>query len=182
MTDQQTRWIAALRSGLYPQATSTYASLREPDGYTPYGVACELALDAGIIAGYDPYQAMPVAVQQWLGLRIPYACPISLDDMQDGGKTFAEIADAIEAHPELFYPERVRDTQRIPGHDLTRLAPMSRAQLESLRRVYQRGIEPEVTFREFRRSVHTMALMNGCVLVRLNGMWLGIERDGYAHS
>jgi hypothetical protein len=36
-----------------------------------------------------------------------------------------------------------------------------------------------VTYRAFRRTVQTSM---GCVMVRVRGMWLGIEPDGYTHS
>lgn len=36
-----------------------------------------------------------------------------------------------------------------------------------------------LTYRQFRRQVHPGF---GCVMLHWQGMWLGIEQDGYTHS
>lgn len=38
-----------------------------------------------------------------------------------------------------------------------------------------------MTFMQFRRSVLT-GLYKDCAMVHWNGIWLGIETDGYTHS
>ncbi len=41
--------------------------------------------------------------------------------------------------------------------------------------------DQKMSYRAFRRSVQAMSF-DSCVIVPWNGMWLGIERDGYTHS
>ena len=69
----------------------------------------------------------------------------------------------------------------------------TRAQREALREVFHRGPlvstqrglrspetgERPLTYRQFRRQVHPGF---GCILLHWQGMWLGIEKDGYTHS
>jgi len=76
---------------------------------------------------------------------------------------------------------------------------LTRAQRKALKAVYDRGpliardtmlVSPArgldyphepLTYREFRR--HIRPYFGGdCILVPWQGMWLGIERDGYTHS
>jgi len=72
--ENRRKWVAALRSGEYPQ---TQGILRDSDGYCCLGVACELARYEGLVAregavyragdsGY--YAVLPGVVQDWLGL------------------------------------------------------------------------------------------------------------------
>lgn len=75
----------------------------------------------------------------------------------------------------------------------------TRAQREALFRVFQRDFPSWVTpytrasgstivkvpsfqWRKFRRSVQAYFDKSGCVMVPWQGMWLGIETDGYTHS
>ncbi len=37
-------------------------------------------------------------------------------------------------------------------------------------------------YREFRRTVTPLLAGNGCAMVRVSGMWLGIETNGDTHS
>ena len=39
-----------------------------------------------------------------------------------------------------------------------------------------------LTYREFRRLVQPFFDNTGCIIVPWCGMWVGIERDGYAHT
>jgi hypothetical protein len=38
------------------------------------------------------------------------------------------------------------------------------------------------SYRQFRKSVHGSFDKSGCIMVQWCGMWVGIERDGYAHT
>ena len=61
---------------------------------------------------------------------------------------------------------------------------LNKAQQVSLKRVYDR--KPilkdgkPLTYRQFRRTAYQSHM--GCVMVPWQGMWLGIEPDGYTHS
>ena len=58
---------------------------------------------------------------------------------------------------------------------------LTRQQREALKRVYDRTIDHPLvmTYRQFRRTVLPGP---GCIMVRWDVMWLGIEPDGYTHS
>lgn len=103
-------WVEALRSGKYTQARHR---LRRGDAMCCLGVACEISglgawSDMGIYlvqGGRDSMMILPEPVKDWLGLSRTdsafgsgYDAP-QLTEMNDGGKTFAEIADVIEAEP-----------------------------------------------------------------------------------
>lgn len=110
------RWVEALRSGKYRQ---TREALKDRDGHCCLGVLCDLyaqedgrkkwdkrhLCDAadGSAAILDGDTAMPRAVvYMWAGLdpvakvRINGVCQ-ELAVHNDGGVSFAQIADAIEA-------------------------------------------------------------------------------------
>lgn len=112
--EHRAAWVAALRSGKYQQTTGT---LHDDHGYCCLGVACDIS-KAGAWAG-DPAgwnsnyyvigeevddTLLPTPVRDWLGLaNNDGATPdgkINLWRLNDDGKTFAEIADIIEAEPE----------------------------------------------------------------------------------
>lgn len=121
-------WVAALRSGEYEQGTGV---LRAGNKYCCLGIACVLAVKAGVIPegvvtgvrdGIYEYgepedvqtSGLPQAVREWL--RIPHVLAhyfnpelggyTDLAEKNDNGKTFLEIADIIESEPEgLFMPE-----------------------------------------------------------------------------
>jgi hypothetical protein len=57
----------------------------------------------------------------------------------------------------------------------------TRAQLESLRALYQREPLPE-SFLSFRRRCHWEFGRDPALLVQWCGMWCGIEPDGYCHT
>lgn len=123
MTQKEARkeWIRRLRSGKIKQ---TKGVLGRPDGSRCcLGVACDIAVEAGIIPppktdtahttprlSYmgDIMQVLPVAVRNFLGLQTCDGawCGIgfkSLAFKNDKGKTFEEIANIIESNPpELF--------------------------------------------------------------------------------
>lgn len=129
LNENAKQWIRALRSGKYKQ---TRGALHKGEGFCCLGVACDLAVQAGVVrtvkkdgmevgvaydglevkATYDGCIAvLPPRVMKWLRLRTPngmsrsLALP-SLTKMNDQGKSFSEIADFIEQHPnELFQEE-----------------------------------------------------------------------------
>lgn len=61
----------------------------------------------------------------------------------------------------------------------------TRQQRETLKVVWLRATHPSAepretyTYRQFRQTVHPGP---DCILVRFAGMWVGIEKNGYAHS
>ena len=123
-TEIQAQWVAALRSGEYRQGKSQLRGA--DDTFCCLGVLCDLAVKAGVEinvhapddeygSGNDSYRYgnsesyLPVAVREWAGIE--HEDPIigtatrSYQDRtagrtaatyNDGGKTFAEIADLIE--------------------------------------------------------------------------------------
>lgn len=122
--ERATALVAALRSDKYQQATGR---LRDDIGFCCLGVACAISRigkwveDAYFVSTTDDYGhddsnnvTLPRPVQVWLGagttdVEIPTNLqppmkddPTSfcgcLVDMNDGGYSFAEIADFIEAH------------------------------------------------------------------------------------
>jgi hypothetical protein len=106
------KWVKALRSGKYEQTTH---QLKSDEGYCCLGVACEVAVSAGVIKGFDGNKgALPPKVKQWLGLstvngkfskrRGGYSYLITEND--NHRKSFSEIADIIESQPEGLFMER----------------------------------------------------------------------------
>ena len=103
------KWVEALRSGKYEQVTG---ALRSGDGFCCLGVACELAIESGVdIRRTDDYHAytrvvpnrlLPPVVGEWLRLKGSEA-DWRLANKNDGGSTFAEIADLIEQRAEELF-------------------------------------------------------------------------------
>jgi len=98
------KWVAALRSGEYAQVRE-YLHLTRPEnsGFCCIGVACDVAGIPGYDDGhghmeYDGLTGCPSdAVRYSLGLDLePSRVLVKMND--DDGKSFAEIADWIEAH------------------------------------------------------------------------------------
>ena len=126
MNENAEKWVAALRSGEYKQGRKT---LQSKEGFCCLGVACDLAVKAGlpIIVGtrnintdfgtgikevitYDGKpDYLPPIVQKWLGLSTASGGykDGNLAIQNDFGSSFAEIADIIENHPEMFLLETV---------------------------------------------------------------------------
>lgn len=110
MNDNAKKWVAALRSGNYRQ---TQGNLHDDAGYCCLGVACEVALKAGLaldvsrsndcLTGYDGhYCLLPNSVKAWLGLRTCTGSidAVSLTDRNDTDRwSFSQIADLIESEP-----------------------------------------------------------------------------------
>lgn len=59
------------------------------------------------------------------------------------------------------------------------MVKLTREQRVALKRVYDRGDNPEQSYKQFRATVLPGS---GCVMVKWCNMWLGIEKDGYTHS
>jgi len=112
------QWIAALRSGRYPQgAGSLCRSIDDKKQYCCLGVLSELAVLEGIIESptvrhFDKYTELEYAgyvsflceeVRDWSGMSTSRGAfsvedgeePVSLDRLNDGGFTFDQIADVI---------------------------------------------------------------------------------------
>jgi hypothetical protein len=64
----------------------------------------------------------------------------------------------------------------------------SRAQREALLNLYRRMTKrqlarpTEAGYRAFRKSQCVPLCLSDCIMVGVWNMWIGIERDGYAHS
>lgn len=103
--DVKTRWVAALRSGNYRQARNY---LRTAEGYCCLGVLCDIVDPDGWEDTLLPLMGAGVARQPHRGhLGAPnerISAHAELDEhlikelvnMNDGGHTFASIADWIE--------------------------------------------------------------------------------------
>jgi len=114
MTEPIDLWIEALRSGEYHQ---TRLALRDAEGFCCLGVACEVAIKAGLPlkqAGDDGYSVadgdiihrafLPQAVRAWLGLSTrngQVSAFHSLSVLNDRERRdFGYIADFIDEHRE----------------------------------------------------------------------------------
>ncbi len=121
MNQNAKAWVAALRSKQYQQGDGQLCEVM-PDGSEKHdclGVACELAVDAGICrkvaGGYRSHEDgfyrlyLPPVVRKWLELRsqsgmfFRQGVPYSLAKMNDCGCSFEEIADLIESEPEGLF-------------------------------------------------------------------------------
>lgn len=113
MNENAKKWVEALRSGEYKQATK---ALRRGNGYCCLGVACDLyAKETGIgweqdfTLGYlflGGNLVLPERVKNWLGLtnnQGAWGYNSSLTEANDGGATFNEIADIIESEPGTMF-------------------------------------------------------------------------------
>jgi hypothetical protein len=103
-------WVAALRSGEYKQAIGM---LRRGDSFCCLGVLCNLHAQANpdIAAKQKSKKTymfcsavLPFAVAEWADLKKEFGGHVKifgfnsgLPNHNDNGRTFAEIADAIEA-------------------------------------------------------------------------------------
>lgn len=114
------RWTEKLRSGEYQQGNHV---LRVNDRFCCLGVLCDLAVKESVIPEPDKIGSyyhyadqklhLPESVQQWAGLchssgRFKDPSPDNpnplkwsfLSNLNDAGKSFAEIADVIDSEPE----------------------------------------------------------------------------------
>lgn len=109
-------WVKSLRSGEYEQGQGR---LRIGDEFCCLGVACDLLAKKGMarwnggvaVCGESEGDVhLPTVAGDFLGLKTGWGsfdCPVSgaasLVDLNDSGKTFAEIADIIESEPEGLF-------------------------------------------------------------------------------
>jgi hypothetical protein len=111
-------WIDALRSGEYEQGTDFLR--RKDDTYCCLGVLCDLAIENGVdvewagvwtgvayvvsdnTSGLQAKASLPSAVANWAGLTawgddaLDPTDTLDLPGLNDGGRSFLEIADVIE--------------------------------------------------------------------------------------
>jgi len=111
------KWVKALRSKKYKQGKS---HLNKDGRYCCLGVACDLAVKAGVIeegvigSGGSIYYdggdgVLPDSVAEWLGLSS--ACggftvkgkDTDLTILNDGGRRFTTIAKIIESKPDGLF-------------------------------------------------------------------------------
>lgn len=109
------KWLTALRGGKYKQGSGFLRISQDgvEDRFCCLGVLCDLAVKAGVTAvlnenyetsygrNYDTSTAvLPFHVQEWAGLSSKAGSydggERSLTGDNDGGMTFAQIADIIE--------------------------------------------------------------------------------------
>lgn len=102
-------WAQALESGKYEQGRARLTVVEEWEGVAYHcclGVACVLAVEHGVVDHYHGGDAGLGAypeIRAWLGLRGSLGDLDeggSLAGMNDGGRTFSEIAATIRAEPE----------------------------------------------------------------------------------
>jgi hypothetical protein len=111
---RQKSLLAALRSGEHKQGKRRLHG--EDDRLCCLGVVCKLAVQDGLPVRvtrqdggclYDgSYTFLPVSVQAWICMRTSsgsWGILCSLANSNDYGKTFAEIADIIEAHADEIF-------------------------------------------------------------------------------
>lgn len=104
------KWVAALRSGQYAQAQQR---LRTPEGYCCLGVVCDIVKDEvegewREQPGHFNFRSKESTFVDENSVNLPNAVAGLIDlpvgeesnliQMNDGGSTFAEIADYIESH------------------------------------------------------------------------------------
>lgn len=118
----QTEWINRLRSGKYKQGAG-YLKYFADDGECSYcclGVACDVAEQAGVqfkshvdVHRYVMFDgqhtaSLPVPVRHAMGFRDMYGNSLSNDgdslaSLNDGGKSFVEIADIVCKDPSQYF-------------------------------------------------------------------------------
>ena len=120
------KWLRALRSGKYKQTVGNLHSKYGEDGYCCLGVACELAVKAGVnikvtehggIVFYNrKSDFLPPIVRKWLGFgprneagmfkrkdSYTYDSYETLASLNDSRFTFSEIADIVEQNADQLF-------------------------------------------------------------------------------
>jgi hypothetical protein len=113
LTPNQTKWIAALRSGKYEQ---TVGKLHDSGGYCCLGVAAKefvsddvkVEVNANGVGTYDGDDAeAPLYVMSALGLFDACGCSSGeeegLTEINDNGASFDRIADLLESDPSMYF-------------------------------------------------------------------------------
>lgn len=97
-------WLKALRSGKYKRDEG---QLKTDKGYCCLGVACEVAIQQGVIKRYNGTNGiLPRKVKQWLGLSSvagEFGNHNALTILNDSGTSFKKIAAIIEKQPEGLF-------------------------------------------------------------------------------
>ena len=101
------KWVKALRSGKYKQGIG---QLRSGEKFCCLGVACDLAVKAGVIKSFVGSRAgLTKTVRKWLNLNESEGDyeggmgALSADN--DDGKNFLTIANIIESEPKGLFVE-----------------------------------------------------------------------------
>lgn len=115
------KWVRALRSGKYKQATG---NLHNSDGYCCLGVACELAIKNGVRVKKEDHEdrptvydgmsdLLPLSVQRWLNLNSDDGVltlasdeETSLANLNDNGSNFKQIADIIVKYQDQLFKDK----------------------------------------------------------------------------
>lgn len=121
LNERQRLWIDALRSGRFKQTKRVLGKKIGGETYNCcLGVMCEVARENGVQvpvkvdeAGGIRYgelqssqtSSIPRMVADFFGVRPDIRCLHPLAQMNDGGRTFEEIAQYVEALPEVFFRE-----------------------------------------------------------------------------
>jgi hypothetical protein len=101
-------WVDALRSGKYKQCKSM---LRVDGGHCCLGVLCDIVgvewtkESDEFFSINGEFRVLPREVMEKVGMQTRQGAPsggLFLSELNDGGKTFAEIADIIEADAEIL--------------------------------------------------------------------------------
>jgi hypothetical protein len=94
------KWVAALRSGEYRQGEN---GLKDNGRFSCLGVLCHISkLSRWKSDSYlGEFSGLPGLVQEWAGMesmcgKFSDECFTSVDEQNDTGNTFPEIADIIE--------------------------------------------------------------------------------------
>ena len=110
LTENQQKWVDALRSGDYEQTSET---LQDEYGYCCLGVGCVVAEQNGVHVYRDGYGMVEGATlesqalaKEWLGLADDtgsFKSSELVEKNDEDGKSFAEIADLIESNPPRLF-------------------------------------------------------------------------------
>jgi hypothetical protein len=98
------KWVEALRSGKYEQGRNRLKTAHNE--FCCLGVACELAIEAGVIREYEGCNSfLSLPVVRWLGLNTGSGAYMggALHKDNDNGSSFLEIADIIESQPDGLF-------------------------------------------------------------------------------
>jgi len=106
-------WVEALRSGKYKRTTQKLRSLN--DGFCCLGVladlaGCEWKKEEDFYSADGAFGSAPAKAREFVGLTAYLGCYTygDLSDLNDSGKTFAEIADIIESEPFGLFVESIQ--------------------------------------------------------------------------
>ena len=123
LNENAKKWVEELRSGRWKQHTGALTN-EDRTAFCCLGVACELALQAGVINPPvaenrvdgskmycyegDELSELPLKVRVWLNVRYCNGhndTGKSLVFLNDSGSTFEQLADFIESEPPGLFKE-----------------------------------------------------------------------------